>query len=128
MESGPIALTFKDTSAAYLLADVFAYYLGCDVDDLDCMQSKSTKEVLQAANSAFIVPLDWSEAIMKWAPVVTEDIYFPMNPIHAFEKGAIVNVPFMIGSNLDDGALFGYAINKDMPAYEYIGIVTGITS
>lgn len=122
-----MSLNFKYPDAASLLAGVFAYYLGCYVDDLECMQNKTTKEILQAADSAIIIPLDISSAVMKWAPVVTSDSNFPQQPLSAFEKGEIVNVPFCIGSNYDDGVLFGYAISpKYMPSYEYIAIISGI--
>jgi hypothetical protein len=51
-------------------------------------------------------------------------------PLTAFQQGKIVNKPLMIGSNLNDGVLFAFAIaggNKGtLIAVEYIGIVAGI--
>uniref|UniRef100_A0A6B2L168 Carboxylic ester hydrolase n=1 Tax=Arcella intermedia TaxID=1963864 RepID=A0A6B2L168_9EUKA len=127
VESGPFALNFRTTTEGYVLAEGFAYELGCSIDDLNCLQSKTTKEILDAANNAPEVPLDISEAVMKFAPIVTGDNQLPSEPFDAFLSGKIKNVPFMIGSNLNDGRLFGWAISKTpMPAYEYIAIVTGI--
>lgn len=48
---------------------MFALELGCkDLHDLSCMQSKTTEEVLKAADKSVIPPLDLSEAIMQWSP------------------------------------------------------------
>lgn len=59
--------------------------------------------------------------------MVTQDIEFPMQPLQAFQSGAIVNVPLIVGSNKDDGMLFGWVISSGpMPAYEYVAIVAGI--
>jgi len=126
-ESGPMSLNFKDTTAAELLAEVFAYEVGCYLSDLDCLINKTTKEILTAADAAIIIPLDMSSAVMKWAPVVTGDANFPQQPLNAFEKGQIIKVPLMAGANLDDGILFGWAISPTpLPAYEYIAILVGI--
>lgn len=90
---------------------------------------------------------------MQWAPVVTGtdgegregeanhrnlqkalgelvpevDGGFPQQPLSAFEKGEIIKVPLMSGSNSQDGVLFGWAFSSTpMPAYEYVGIVLGM--
>eukprot|EP01125_Pyxidicula_operculata_P001321 TRINITY_DN11214_c0_g1_i1.p1 TRINITY_DN11214_c0_g1~~TRINITY_DN11214_c0_g1_i1.p1 ORF type:complete len:548 (-),score=113.73 TRINITY_DN11214_c0_g1_i1:45-1688(-) len=127
VESGPMALNYRDTSTAMVLAETFAYELGCLFGDMFCFQNKTTEEVLTAAKNTIVVPLDVSEAIMMWSPVVTGKDEFPEEPLKAFERGDIVKVPFAIGSNLDDGILFGWVISpSNMPYYEYIAIVTGI--
>src|SRR4051794_28279807 len=114
-ESGPMSLSFKDTFTASLLAEVFAFELGCRLSNLECIQNKSTQEILHAADKALIIPLDMSDAVMKWAPVVTADDSFPQNPIMAFEAGEIIKVPLVMGSNLQDGVLFGWAISEVQP-------------
>lgn len=74
---------------------------------------------------------------MKWAPVITAtdgegrkgelverekrrargeavpevDGGFLQQPLSAFEKGQIIKVPLMSGSNSGDGVLFGWAIS-----------------
>jgi len=74
-----------------------------------------------------IVPLDMSEAVMKWAPVVTGDNSFPQQPLDAFQKGEIIKVPLIIGANLNDGMLFSWAISSTpMPTYEYIALIVGV--
>jgi len=91
------------------------------------MQSKNTTQVLEAAEKSIVIPLDFSEAVMVWAPVITEDISFPQQTIAAFQNGEIVNVPIISGSNAGDGILFGYAIgNKYLEFAEYTAIVVGI--
>jgi para-nitrobenzyl esterase len=128
VESGPIALNFKYPDAALLLAEVFAWKVGCGIDDFACMQNKTTAEVLDAGSSSIIIPLDISEAVMQWAPVVTSDVNLPMQSLEAFESGELVKVPMMIGSNLQDGNLFGFAIagGKPLPWWEYEAIVAGV--
>lgn len=127
VQSGPMSINFRTTTSALILSETFSVYLGCGLEDLRCLQSKNTSEILSAADKTIGVPLDWSEAIMKWGPVVTNNEQFPVEPLIAFEKGNIVKVPFIIGSNLDDGLLFGYAISKTpMAYYEYLAIVAGI--
>eukprot|EP01130_Rhizamoeba_saxonica_P016655 TRINITY_DN7745_c0_g1_i1.p1 TRINITY_DN7745_c0_g1~~TRINITY_DN7745_c0_g1_i1.p1 ORF type:complete len:454 (+),score=96.00 TRINITY_DN7745_c0_g1_i1:400-1761(+) len=128
VESGPISLNFKNTGVALELAVVFSFEIGCGLElDIECLRSKSTKEALQAARKALVIPLDISEAVMKWAPVVTADDDFPHQPINAFRSGKIVKVPFAIGSNKNDGTLFGWALSKtSLPYWEYIAIVAGI--
>jgi carboxylesterase type B len=51
-----------------------------------------------------------------------------MQPVKAFETGNLVNVPFMSGSNAQDGMLFSYALvdRRFMPSIEYVAIVGGI--
>jgi len=122
-----LSLNFKFPPDATLLAEVFAFELGCSLHDLDCMQSKNIKDVLSAGDSAVIIPLSIGEAVMKWSPVITGLDNFPVPPFKAFESGNIVKVPVMAGSNLEDGVIFGYAIAPDyMNFAEYIAIVTGI--
>jgi len=101
--------------------------VGCILGDIECLQNKTSQEILIAADRAVIVPLDISEAVMKWAPVVTDDDNFPQQPLDAFQKGEIVKVPFMAGANLNDGVLFGWAISPTpLATYEYVAIVLGI--
>jgi len=126
-ESGPMSLNFKEPLLAELLAEVFAYEVGCWLSDIDCLQNKTTQDILSAADRALVIPLDMSEAVMKWAPVVTGDDFFPVQPLTAFERGNILKVPMMAGANIGDGILFGWAISPTpLPYWEYIAIVVGI--
>lgn len=126
-ESGPMSLNFKNTQQAALLADVFAYHLGCFFEDQSCYLNKTTKEVLDAAGKSFVIPTDISMAVMQWAPVVVGDS-LPQEPAQAFINGNIIKVPIAVGSNLNDGVLFGYAIANGGTMYspEYMAIVEGI--
>lgn len=124
-----MSLNFKSPAAADALANTFAVRTDCGTpaaEKIDCLQGLTTNQVLEGAHDIFIVPLDLSEAIMQWTPVVTGDAKFPQQPLAAFEKGEIMDVPFAIGSNKGDGILFGYAISLDIPFWEYTAIVAGI--
>lgn len=92
VQSGPMALNFKNQDAADLLGRIFAFHLGCSYSDLACMQNMTLADILTAAGKSFIVPLDTSEAIMIWCPVVMGDASFPQQPLDAFERKQIVKV------------------------------------
>jgi carboxylesterase type B len=131
-ESGPIDLFFKSPSDAILLTDAFAALLGCSsgttTPDAACLRSKSTDDVLKAADQAVIIPRGASEAVMRWSPVI-DGLIVPDQTMTAFANGKILPVPLMIGSNLKDGMLFAYAIagnDHDLSWEEYAAIVLGL--
>jgi hypothetical protein len=123
---------------ALYLSEVFAVEVGCPLNDLACFQAKPIETILRAADKAIAVPLDLSEAIMKWAPVITGtdgegrpeeakareearkrgemvaevDGGFKQQPLAAFSTGEILKVPIIAGSNSQDGVLFGWAISS----------------
>jgi carboxylesterase type B len=117
--------------ASFSQAEIFGVHLGCpNIDDMACMQSKTTKEVLEAAGKSFVIPLDVGSAVQQWAPIIDGSKEFPLEPLQGFRQGKLVSppVPFMIGSNMNDGALFSWAIpdGKPLPTWEYVAIVVGI--
>eukprot|EP01116_Phalansterium_solitarium_P016453 TRINITY_DN3828_c0_g1_i1.p1 TRINITY_DN3828_c0_g1~~TRINITY_DN3828_c0_g1_i1.p1 ORF type:complete len:551 (-),score=181.87 TRINITY_DN3828_c0_g1_i1:181-1803(-) len=137
VESGP-SLGYRDASAANQLTDTFMRQLKCHERNLTCLQTADVRTVLEAADKCFEVPLSIGAAVQKWAPVINGNPQqLPKAPTDAFAAGEIVKVPLMIGSNLDDGALFGYAMapwnstchcnNIPLASVEYEAIVLGIT-
>jgi len=64
---------------------------------------------------------------MQWSPTVVGE-GLPQNPREAFVKGEIIKVPMIVGSNLNDGILFGWAIGNGqwILSPEYLAIVEGI--
>jgi para-nitrobenzyl esterase len=95
--------------------------LGCSdaVDVLSCLRGKSTQEVLSAANGGDD----------PFVPVVDAD-YLTDQPRTLFDAGKIAKVPFILGSNTDEGTLFtssaepianeadfNAALQKNFPAY-----------
>jgi para-nitrobenzyl esterase len=74
--------------------------LGCSdaVDVLSCLRGKSTKDVLTAAGSC-------SCGDNPFVPVVDAD-YLPDQPRVLFDAGKIAKVPYILGSNTDEGTLF----------------------
>lgn len=113
----------------------FAIELGCnDLNDKECFQSKNTSEVLRASDKTINVPLSWSDAIQEWAPVVTGTSQdagsMLMEPARAFAQGHVVKVPFISGSNADDGKLFSYALaggaSKKLISAEYVALIGGV--
>jgi len=91
------------------------------------MQSAPIHAVLEAARNSIIIPNGASEAVMRFAPVV-DGKSLPHESVEAFEHGILTNKPLMMGSNLNDGALFSYAISEKsaMSWEEYAALALGI--
>ena len=108
MESN-YAVTYMDIEAAQLKADTFVESMECDgagsnEDILNCLEEKDVSEILeQQMLSAY--PLQTLvcaglQAIIPWNPVI-DGTLIKENPINVpFKK------PVMLGSNVDESALF----------------------
>jgi para-nitrobenzyl esterase len=88
--------TFQATAAtAQATADKLATALGCTAGDLACLRGKSVMQLLTglpAGSGSF-------------GPMVDED-FFPKQPRALFDAGEINKVPYILGSNTDEGTLF----------------------
>jgi para-nitrobenzyl esterase len=72
--------------------------LGCtSADELACLRSKPVAELLDAASGA--------AATAPWGPIVDGD-FVPEQPRALFDRGEIARVPYMLGSNTDEGTGF----------------------
>ena len=129
VESGP-PMTFRDIPSAMVLGVSVAVSLNCSYDNEKCFEDKTTEQILKAG-AVINVPLDFSEGFAEWSPVNTRDIYFPQDPFDAFKKGEITkNKTLTIGTNKNDGMLFGFSLGKGVDHYvselDYIGLITGL--
>ncbi|MBI5722953.1 MAG: carboxylesterase family protein [Planctomycetes bacterium] len=77
--------------------------LGCDgkEDVLAAMRAKSADEILTAQNAAVGI---FAKGV-QWGPIV-DGCVMPEDPVAVFEAGRQNKVPFMAGSNADEGTLF----------------------
>jgi para-nitrobenzyl esterase len=76
--------------------------LGCDgADPLACMRGKTTEEVLMAQP---VGATDIGNPNV-WAPHV-DGLNLPGDPRTLLERGAVSDVPVLLGSNADEGTLF----------------------
>jgi para-nitrobenzyl esterase len=73
--------------------------LGCTGDGvLDCLRSKSVADLLQAAPTG---------SGAGFGPVVDGE-FLPEQPRALFDRGDIARVPYILGSNTDEGTLFTF--------------------
>jgi para-nitrobenzyl esterase len=68
--------------------------VGCDAKDLACLRTKSVSDLLNAAGGAG-----------TFGPTAGTE-FLPMQPRAAFDAGQINKVPYILGSNTDEGTLF----------------------
>jgi para-nitrobenzyl esterase len=115
-ESGPCQMV-TPIARAQAQGDKLAAVLGCDKgsDMAACMRSKPTSQV-QAA-----LPSNPAGGGVLWFPVV-DGFVLPQTAGEAFKAGKFTRVPFINGSNHDEGTLF-VAFGKPLTADQYSGIV-----
>jgi para-nitrobenzyl esterase len=100
-----------NASGATQLINTFAKELGCDTatDQLSCLRGKSIDDVL--ANAHQPNPTSGSgDSGFSFAVVVDgAGGFLPAEPRALFDQGDIAQVPYLLGSNTDEGTLFTYA-------------------
>jgi carboxylesterase type B len=114
MESGPLGLPYKTIEESKPIAKEFAKNLGCGVDDLACMRSKSAKEVVEAQDikdRVMQTALHGIRDFLIWAPVIDGEIV-SAHPLTEIAKNKI-NKPLIIGTNKNEGLTFvAFSMNK----------------
>jgi len=88
----------------------FARALGCasDADALTCLRSKTTGEILAQAmqpnpsSGGYFFKADWSFSVV----VDGAGGFVPEPPRALLERGDFAKVPYLLGSNNDEGSLF----------------------
>jgi para-nitrobenzyl esterase len=109
------APTPSDTTVASKLA-AFTHALGCDTagDPLACLRGKPAANVLGAVagnDDAFVPVIDGAGGTL------------PEEPEAIFDRGDVAQVPYLIGSNTNEGRLFTYPLlltggaPHDQPSY-----------
>lgn len=94
----------------------------CLPDDIDCFLSLDVKDIVWAQTYTVDLPFeDPSEALteMPWIPTIDPNIV-PDQPLILFSKGEFYKVPFIIGTNQNESASFGYNVLKFLKAGYYI--------
>ncbi|MEO3757829.1 carboxylesterase family protein [Mycobacterium sp. B14F4] len=89
--------TLRTTTAAEGAATAagFAHALGCD--DIACLRGKSVSELLATPNDGSPAPV--------FGPVV-DGVFLPDQPRALYDRGEIAKVPYLLGSNSDEGTMF----------------------
>lgn len=125
MESTPLGLPYKTMNDTEPIAKKFAKNLGCGVNDLACMRSKSAKEVVAAQNikdRVLETALHGISDFLIWAPVIDGETV-SAHPLSEIAKNKI-NKPLIIGTNKNEGLTFvSFSMNKlnmkDLSNIEY---------
>ena len=115
MESNPIGLPYKTLKQSKSIAHKFAAKLGCDVNDLSCMRSKSATQVIAAQDikdRMLHSVLYGISDFLIWAPVIDKDVVL-RHPLIDISKNNI-EMPLIIGTNKNEGLLFVEALLKKM--------------
>jgi para-nitrobenzyl esterase len=97
-QSGSCTTRRRVASEAEVQGRELAAQLGCAAaDELACLRSKPVAELLDAAIATV--------ATLPWGPIVDGD-FVPEQPRALFDRGEIARVPYMLGSNTDEGTGF----------------------
>ena len=111
-ESGGCTTSQTTAQVAETRSAELAQKLGCSGDDsLKCLRGKSTEELLTAATgSTFSVSVDGS--------------FLPDQARALFDKGDIAKVPYILGSNTDEGTLFTTALSNITTDEAYRAVIS----
>lgn len=122
-ETNTVSLAARLAHTAKVLS-----HTGCDVDDLHCLQQLNSTELIKTINRV----VGNSNEGNHWAAVTVGDDFSPDTALQQVEKGAFHKVPFMLGNNANEGALFIHANSlTSMQAecvYQSLGDATNATA
>jgi para-nitrobenzyl esterase len=115
-ESGPCQMTLP-IAKAQAQGDKLAQLLGCAQapDVIACMRSKPTRQVLDALPAS---PVGGNDIL--WFPVI-DGVVLPQTTDEAFRSGKFSKVPFINGSNRNEGTLF-VAFGKPITPEQYTSL------
>ena len=92
-ESGGCTSRVADADSAQRTAAAFAERMGCTgADALACLRSKSVRELVDGAAAAGRFPIS------------VDGVFLPEQPRALFDRGDIARVPYILGSNTDEGS------------------------
>lgn len=93
--------------------EAFTAAVGCDEEQAEgdvaaCLRGLSTEEIMLQAQQPEPSEGDtFSESDWSFGPVLDgEDGYIPEQPRQRFERGDMAEVPYLLGSNNDEGTVF----------------------
>lgn len=118
IESGSFsAWTAQPYNISSLRLAEFAKNVGCGAADLACMRAVNASEVLRADH-------DLTSAFLEWSPTI-DGVEVVDDPRVLLAKGAIADVPVVLGFNQDEGSMFARG-GKDLNASEYVAAIASI--
>jgi para-nitrobenzyl esterase len=119
----------KDATAATAAAGMTAFTtaMGCDAaqDQLACLRGKSPAEIL--ANAMQPNPMSGQVTTSQWTFGVVVDGpggFLPDQARTLYDQGQIAHVPYILGSNNDEGTLFLFGAPSLVSASDYMSALT----
>ena len=89
-----------------------------------CLQAKDAATILAAQMQAELYLLADLSAILQvvvaWSPTIGTD-YLPLRPLEAFQRGQVVDVPYMIGTTSNETVIFVYEVFNTSPG-QYLNL------
>jgi para-nitrobenzyl esterase len=101
--SGDRDSTISDATPSML---AFAKAVGCE-EGLACLRGKSVEQLLAQSMQPNPSGGFFERPAWRFAPV-TGERFLPTPPVQAFLQGAVNRVPYLLGSNSDEGTLFTF--------------------
>lgn len=105
MESPYYGIPYRTQRQAETVGKAFRRHLGCEGEKADCMRNATFAEIVKAESSlAEELPVIWQgrRALMPWAPVIDGKLIVNQPNDKKLTK------PTLLGTNLDEAALFVY--------------------
>lgn len=107
--------TVLTTKESQYLYDGFAVRAGCATkDSLQCLRSKSTKELQEANVNVQPLPGAQNPQLFAWNPVIDGDFITEL-PYDAYKKGHFVRVPVIVGDDTNGGTSFAPQDTTTLP-------------
>jgi len=133
MESNPASVPLRDPKTWGTIPKLFQDLCDCGnltgSDAVDCLrktpaQSIAYLELAALADSFQYISIDG----MPWTPTINgKDGLFKQQPVFAYQSGTIIDIPFIMGTNLNESALFVYiTFPFKLTGYEYYPVLVDL--
>ncbi|KAH9855289.1 carotenoid ester lipase precursor [Lenzites betulinus] len=122
MESGSV-FPGGDISKTQSTFDTIVSEVGCEsaTDALECLRSVPASDIVAAMNKTPTI-FSFEALNLPWMPRV-DGVFLTGSSMELTKKGAIANVPFVIGTNEDEGTLFALASTNITTEAELAGYI-----
>jgi para-nitrobenzyl esterase len=138
LDSAPLSLALRNPLSQRRLARILAFTAGCDYmpprawgDVESCLRNLPAKELLAAQRATEAVEeVDLPHIIRSvgwpWGPTLGTEL-LPESPYTAFSRGAVGDVPLLLGRTWNESVLFVYAVaTKPLPEWEWYAAVSTV--
>jgi len=121
-------LNFKTAAEIEQLSGTVAYFVGCNLEDVECLQSKTADEIVAAQMQAQkgINYLHILSSFLPWMPTI-DGGEIPTDPFTAIAAGNFSRVPILLGTVQEEALLFIYeAWGSNLTFIDYEALLLGV--